>query len=271
MKSSLLHIAVEQIACAPQVRTRFDDKKQADLEQSLREVGLLQPILVRPTESGYLVLDGERRLRAARQLKWPTIAAIVIDDQLGMADTIQRQLIANAQRADLTPIETAQAIRQLMHETGWPASQTAERLGMSAAAVTKHLSLLVLSDELRQAVHKGNVAASTAYEIAKTRDPKEREQLAKEALAGRLTRDGAAGRARATRKKPVSPGRGQRGRLPRADISLGGGRSVRVAGPALSAAALVVWLEELLARLRNLPTPPDDLAVLAKSVSSEGT
>lgn len=269
MNTRLVNRPVEQIACAPQVRTRFDPTTLAVLAKSMREVGLLQPILVRITEAGPTVLDGQCRLMAARELKWPTIPAIVIDDQLGSADTTQRQLIANAVRADLSPIETALAIRQLMQETGWSAGETGEKLAMSPAAVSKHLSLLVLSDELRAAVHTDKVAASTAYEIAKTRDPKERERLTQEALAGSLTRDRAAKRSRTGRKPTKARMSGGRTPVARAKISLGNGRTVRVSGPDLSAATIVAWLEELVARLHSVQASPSDLADLAKCVSSE--
>lgn len=266
----LLDLALAQVMVQPQVRQLFNEADIAELAQSIREIGLQQPLLVEPAGDAYKLVDGARRLLAVTLLGWATVPAIVTTAAQTKAETIQRQLILNCQRADLTPLEAALGIKQLLRETGWPASEAAKRLGSSPAMVSKLLSVLVLPAALQDAVHRGRVAASTAYEIAKERDPKARARLAEAALAGTLTRDEAAQRTRRRESKRRTRGRVTAARRPRAELDLGRGRSVRIAGEGLTPSTLVEWIEELLLRARPLAAESPDLPSLAAAIREKG-
>jgi ParB family chromosome partitioning protein len=246
-------IPLADIACEPQVRERFDEDGIAGLAKSMAEVGLLQPIRVRRSGDGWVVLDGERRLRAAALAGWTEIPAVVEESELSEADILQRQLIANCQRENLSPIERAAAIRRLMQAEGWTAAHTAARLGLSPASVSKLLTLLALPKDVQELVRGGDLAASTAYEVAKVVEPEERAALAEQARQGRLTRDQASARSRGRRGRPGRrAARAAPARLPRVVLPLDGRVSVTVSGLDLSVGAVVSWLEQLLERLQPL-------------------
>jgi ParB family transcriptional regulator, chromosome partitioning protein len=265
-----LDLPIDRIHFAPQVRELFDDEPLGGLARSLATIGLQQPILVRPDGDGWLVIDGERRVRAAMLVGWETIPAIVDDREATEATTVQRQLVANCQRADLTPVETAKGIDRLMNATGWTAARVATELGLSPATVSKLLALLVLPKEVQDQVHAGTLAASTAYELAKIRDPKKRAKLTAEAAAGGLTREGVVARGAGSGKEPPAVRAARRpSKCKQVVVALGEGRKVTVAGPGLTLAALAAWTEELLARLRRLGEKDMDLREAAKALSAQ--
>jgi ParB family chromosome partitioning protein len=269
MSRNLLDLPIDRISCVPQVRERFSEESLAGLAANLGEAGLLQPILVKPAGDGWVVIDGERRLRAARKAGWSSVPAIVDEAADRTAETLWQQMAANLQREDLSPMESARGIDRLMKEARWSAAQVAQKLGMSPASVSKLLALLVLPKEIQDQVHAGQVAASTAYEIAKVRDPKKRAQLSEDATNGRLTRDRAARHSKTARRKRSPDSARRAGSNSEAVIMLAGGRSVKVAGPGLTAITFVVWLEELLERARRVDTQAIDLGTLARAISSE--
>lgn len=246
-------LPIDRIACATQVRAAIDPKALAGLAQSLREVGLIHPVLVRPSGENWLMLDGHRRLAAARQCGWATISAIVADADLSEADVIERQLVTACQRAGLTPMERARAIDRLIKETGWPGVRVAARLGLSAASVSKLLALLVLPPRAQEDVEKGDLAASTAYEIIRTVDATDRAQLLEDATRERLTRSQAVLRRRAKsgRKLGRRTGTRSQGVRDRIVFPIGEGRSLTFAGTSLSIAGVIPWVEHLLEGLRR--------------------
>ena len=238
----VLTLPLSQIDCQPQVR-EVREVGLAGLAQSLVAVGLQQPILVRPAGSRWVIVDGERRFRAAQRAGWDSIDALVDDEPVNAAGRVVRQLVANCQREGLTPIETARAISQFITQTECTAADAAGKLGFSAANVSKLLSLLTLPKEVQEFVHADRLAASTAYEIAKTKDPKRRAQLIARALKGALRRDAAA--------------RGNRGRegkaaRPRVVIPVGNGRALAITGPDLRIGVLLEVIEAASAKLRSL-------------------
>ena len=266
-------LLIEQIDCAPQVRERFDSGD--GLLESLLEVGLQQPILVRPVGDRYLTIDGERRLRAAKRAGWTNIPAIVEGAELSEAGIVQRQLIANVQRKSLRPVERARAIERLMREAGWTGAQAANRVGLSQASVSKLLALLVLPKDAQELIDAGKLAASAGYEVAKVRDASERAGLLTQAAQGGLTRDKVMRRGTPRRPSSIPDGSRSRERVrrERVVIELGNDRTVTVAAMSLTSAALIEWMEELLHRLRGLKSPVSGTSELAKllrqQVSSE--
>lgn len=241
-------IPPEKLKAVNQVRQDFSDETQQGLMRSIEEVGLMFPIVVRREGDGFTILDGERRFRAAVALKWKTIPAIVEEKALSGGAVIQRQLIANCQRDDLTPMEKARGIGSLMEETGWNASEVASKLGMSNAMVSRLLALLALPQAIQEQIVAGNIGASAAIELSKVQDPAKQQDLASQVASGRLTRDGIAKAAKARGRSSSGSGKPPSGRL---IAMLGLGRVVSIIAPALSLDGIVELLEELLAKARK--------------------
>lgn len=144
-----------------QPRSVFDEEALAELAESIREYGVIQPVTVRPLPSGYYqLIAGERRWRAARLAGLTEIPARVIeaDDKL----TTELALVENLQREDLNPVEEAQGYRTLMEEYGLTQDEAAQRVGKSRPAVANALRLLSLAPEVLQFVEQGLLSAGHA-------------------------------------------------------------------------------------------------------------
>jgi ParB family chromosome partitioning protein len=129
----------------------FDQKDMRELADSIREHGIIQPLIVSPGEDGtYILVAGERRLRAARQVGLSTVPAIV--RQANDRELLELALIENIQRADLNPLEEADAYRQLTEDFGLSHEEVARRVGKSRPAVSNTLRLLQLSDIVKNAL-----------------------------------------------------------------------------------------------------------------------
>lgn len=237
---------------ADNVREAFSDESLHGLLLSLKEVGQLLPARVRESNGKYVLIDGERRFRALRKLGASTIAAIVEARELDPGQIVQHQFIANVQREDLLPLEKAKAIRRLMNETQWNATQTAARLGMSVGSVSKLLALLTLSPEIQAQIANQSIPMSTAYELAKIDDPDRQAELAKQVASGKLTRDALTGTRKAasrTKNESVTAS------VSRVTAMLGVNKSVSVTGPSLTSLDdAIAILEECLAKARQSRT-----------------
>ncbi len=156
---------VELIKARPgQPRTRFDEEGMQELVNSVREHGVLQPILVRPVgEDMYEVVAGERRLRAARIAGLERIPVVVRD--MGDREASELALIENLQREDLNPVEEAVAFREMMERFGYTQEKLAERIGKSRSYVANALRLLNLCSEVLSMVEKGELTAGHARSI----------------------------------------------------------------------------------------------------------
>ena len=144
-----------------QPRTLFDEESLAELAESIREYGLIQPVTVRKLDSGYYqLIAGERRWRAARMAGLNEIPARIIeaDDRLAT----ELALVENLQREDLNPVEEAQGYRTLMEEYGLTQDEAAQRVGKSRPAVANALRLLSLAPEVLQFVEQGLLSAGHA-------------------------------------------------------------------------------------------------------------
>ena len=140
-----------------QPRSTFDDEKLNELAESIRENGVLQPILARPLENGgYQIVAGERRWRASRLAGLTEVPVYIkeLDDK----QTMQMALIENIQRQDLSPVEEAQAYKSLMDSYDMTQQQVAQAVGKSRSAVANSLRLLELDDEVREMVDKGDIS-----------------------------------------------------------------------------------------------------------------
>ncbi len=155
-------ISLDRIAAnSYQPRSRFDDEALESLAASIREVGVLQPVVVRETATGYELVAGERRCRAARLAGLTEIPAIVRGDADQMRN-LTEALIENIQREDLGPLEEAAAYRQLIEDFNLTHDGVAAAVGRSRSAVTNSLRLLQLPPEVQALVERGEIAAGHA-------------------------------------------------------------------------------------------------------------
>ena len=133
-----------------QPRTRIDDEELQELAASIREHGVLQPVLVSQTLDGYELIAGERRVRAARLAGLDRIPAVI--RQLADRDRLELAIVENVQRADLDPLEEANAYRHLAEEFGLSQERIAERVGKARATIANTMRLLDLHPEVRRAI-----------------------------------------------------------------------------------------------------------------------
>jgi ParB family chromosome partitioning protein len=180
----LVDIPVADITPNPhQPRLHFDEESLAELTTSVQQIGVLQPILVRPAESGsgYELIAGERRWRAAGRAGLATIPALVrrTDD----LSVVEQALVENLHRQDLTPLEEAAAFQQLIDDFGLTHEQVADRVGKSRSAVTNTLRLLGLPPSIQHLLADGKLSAGHARALLATPDRALQEQLARDAVA----------------------------------------------------------------------------------------
>ena len=161
-EKSSLFLPISQVeSCASQPRKHFDEEALADLADSIRAHGIIQPLTVRKLASGYYqIIAGERRWRAARMAGLSEVPAIVIeaDDRKAM----ELAMIENLQREDLNPMEEAEGYRALMDQYAMTQEEAAERVGKSRSAVANALRLLNLAAPLRADVESGRLSAGHA-------------------------------------------------------------------------------------------------------------
>jgi len=166
-----------------QPRRHFDEESLTELSASISEMGVLQPILVRPVDGGtFELIAGERRWRAAQRAGLATIPAIVrlTDD----ASSVEQALVENLHREDLTALEEAAAYQQLLDEFGLTHDQVATRVGKSRSAITNSLRLLGLPPAVQHLLADGQLSAGHARALLGTPDRARQEQLAREAAVG---------------------------------------------------------------------------------------
>ena len=177
-------LPVASIVANPhQPRVHFDEESLAELALSVREIGVLQPVLVRPgdQEGTYELIAGERRWRAARRAGLAVIPAIVrATDDLG---SVERALVENLHRQDLSPLEEASAYQQLVEDFSLTHEQVASRVGKSRSAVTNTLRLLSLPPAIQALLADGRLSAGHAKALLGSPDRAFQEQLARRAAA----------------------------------------------------------------------------------------
>ena len=158
----LLEVPVNAVAPNPrQPRTRFDDETIQALAASIREVGILQPVVVRRSgDAGYELIAGERRLRAAKLAGLATVPVVVRDSD--DSDTLREALIENIHREDLGPIELADAFRELLEELGLKQEELADRVGVSRSHIANTIRLLQLPLDVQQLLTDEKIQAGHA-------------------------------------------------------------------------------------------------------------
>lgn len=168
-----------------QPRQHFDEAAINELADSIRQHGLIQPIIVRPIETGYQIVAGERRWRACRQLGMNEVPAII--KEFTDSETAQIALIENIQREDLNPIEEAAAFRALMDEYSMTQEELSKAVGKSRSSIANSVRLLNLPEPLIEMLRKRELSVGHAKAISAAGTEEEMISLAKEAAAGRLT------------------------------------------------------------------------------------
>ena len=182
-----LYLPISQVeSCASQPRKQFDPDALADLADSIREHGIIQPLTVRKLQSGYYqIIAGERRWRAARMAGLSEVPAIVIeaDDRKAM----ELAMIENLQREDLNPIEEANGYKVLMSEYGLTQEEVAQRVGKSRPAVANALRLLTLPDPVHLLLEEGKLSAGHARAILAVPSGELQKKLAQKVIAEELS------------------------------------------------------------------------------------
>jgi ParB family chromosome partitioning protein len=202
---------------ARQPRQVFEEEALAELVHSIREVGLLQPVVVRRTgESAYELVMGERRWRAAQEAGLEAIPAIVreTDDN----DMLRDALLENLHRSQLNPLEEASAYAQLLEDFGCTHDELASRIGRSRPQISNTLRLLRLSPAVQRRLAAGVLSAGHARSLLAVEDPAVQDRLAQRVVAEGISvraleeivtvGDHGTPRTRAPRSRPTAPGLG---------------------------------------------------------------
>ncbi len=180
-------VPIDRIETNPeQPRLAFDEATLEELASSIREHGVLQPILLRPIDDGrFQLIAGERRWRATRIAGLPTIPALVedIDDDTALEISI----IENLQREDLSPLDEAAMYDRMIREHGYSIRRLAEKLGKDKGYLENRLRLADAPPEVRELVSLRKDTLSHAYELMKVQDPKKRRRLADQVARNELS------------------------------------------------------------------------------------
>ena len=176
-------IPVEAIQANPfQPRGDFDPDRLAELADSIRENGLLQPVVVRPVGDAFEIVVGERRFRAIQRLGWTSVPALVrpLDDQ----QMLVVALVENLQRHDLSALEEARGYRRLMRDFGLTQEEVGRYMGRDRSTVANALRLLALPEAVLGLLAKGNLSAGHGRALLTLSTPEEQTRVALEAVEG---------------------------------------------------------------------------------------
>jgi ParB family chromosome partitioning protein len=172
-----------------QPRQEFDEEELAALTSSIKELGILQPLLVRPvedSEDSFELIAGERRLRAAKRAGLVSVP-VLIRSEISDRTSLEQALVENLQRSDLNSVEEAEAYQRLIDEFGLTHEETALRVGRSRAAVTNTLRLLQLPAGAKRAIRDGALSAGHGRALLATPDRALQEQLCEVAISQSLS------------------------------------------------------------------------------------
>jgi len=169
--NQVIEIEVDLLQPNPlQPRRLITPDSLRDLVESIREKGILEPLVVAKTPAGYQIIAGERRWRAAKIVGLKTVPAII--KETTPSGMLEMAIVENVQREDLNPIERAQAIKRLRDEFGLEVQEIAERIGKSSSYISNSLKLLSLPDALKDGILTGMITEGHARALATIEDPK---------------------------------------------------------------------------------------------------
>jgi ParB family chromosome partitioning protein len=186
--AGIRNVPLDRIESNPdQPRMTFEEDALNDLSASIREHGVLQPILIRPTDQPqrYQLVAGERRWRAARAAGLTEIPALI--EQLDDETALEIGIIENLQREDLSPLEEALIYDRMTHDHGYSVRKLAQKLGKDKGYIENRLRLAGAPTEIKQLVSLRKDTLSHAYELLKVEDPKKRRRLAEQVANGELS------------------------------------------------------------------------------------
>jgi ParB family transcriptional regulator, chromosome partitioning protein len=185
-EKGLVEIPVNGVAANPrQPRTEFAEEGLMALAESIRQVGILQPVVVRRSNGAYQLVAGERRLRAARLAGLPTVPAVIRDGD--DTESLREALIENIHRQDLSALELAAAFQELLEDLGATQEAVAEGLGCSRAHVANTIRLLSLPEDVQRLLAEGRIQAGHARALLGLADDAARSALALRAAAEGLS------------------------------------------------------------------------------------
>lgn len=182
----VVEVDVDKIKSNPQQpRLVFDEKKLEDLASSIKVHGVMQPIIIKPSVNGYVLVAGERRLRASKLLGKKTIPSIIRD--YNSKYLAELALLENLQRENLNPIEEATAYRLLLKRTNMSHAELAEKIGLSRSHVTNMLGLFNLSEDIIKLLKEEKLSMGHARVLSKIKDESKVNSLAKRVIEESLS------------------------------------------------------------------------------------
>lgn len=202
--SSIVQIALDRVRPNRfQPRQHFAEAELEELAQSIRQQGLLQPVVVRPVDGGYELVAGERRFRAAQRAGLAEIPAVVreVDDRAAL----ELALVENLQRTDLDPIEEARAYERLRTEFGLTQEEIAARVGKHRSTIANTVRLLRLPEEIQREIAAGRLTAGHARALLAVDSPEEQRRLAREFLQQGVSVRDAERRSQPARRRTLEP------------------------------------------------------------------
>ena len=168
-----------------QPRKEFDKESLSELANSIKQYGILQPIIVQKNEDMYEIIAGERRWRAAKEAGLTEVPVIIRD--YDKQKIMEISIIENIQRENLNPIEEAMAYQSLMEEYGLKHEELAERVSKNRSTITNSMRLLKLSDNIQQMIIDGKISAGHAKVLLSVENTSEQEKIAQELISKSLS------------------------------------------------------------------------------------
>ena len=207
-EGGFIELDLDRISPNPlQPRTVISESALAELADSIREHGILQPVIVTRTNHGYTLVAGERRWRAARLAGLRTVPALV--KETSPQQRLELALVENIQRQDLSPLEEAAAYRQLIEDHGLSQGEAARRVGKSRSTIANSLRLLNLPEKAKQALAEGRITEGHARTLLSVSSPEQQLELLAAMLSGGVTvraaEESARRRSPRTRVRPEPP------------------------------------------------------------------
>ena len=183
---NIVEIPIEDIyPNANQPRTHFDEKALQELAESIKVLGIIQPITVRKDGAKFEIISGERRYRASKMAGLKEIPAYVrlVNDQ----ELLEMALVENIQREDLDAIEVALTYQRLLEEIGLTQEALSQRVGKERSTITNSIRLLKLNPDVQQAIRNGDISAGHGRAILSLEDPEDQQALFKQIVNNRLS------------------------------------------------------------------------------------
>ena len=183
---NIVEIPIEDIYPNPnQPRTHFDEKALQELSESIKALGIIQPITLKKEGDKFLIISGERRYRASKMAGLKEIPAYVrlVNDQ----ELLEMALVENIQREDLDAIEVALTYQRLLEEIGLTQEALSQRVGKERSTITNSIRLLKLNPDVQQAIRNGDISAGHGRAILSLENPEDQQALFKQIVNNRLS------------------------------------------------------------------------------------